>query len=65
MSADETSKTPNTIEDLQVGAKLPGKVTSVELYGAFVDIGAGRDALGLGGGQTKQHLPTVKHSYGG
>ncbi len=34
-----------TIRDLQVGDIVKGKVTRIESYGAFVDIGIGRDAL--------------------
>ena len=45
MSTDETTKAPASVDGLQVGMQLPGKVTSIELYGAFVDIGTGQDAL--------------------
>jgi small subunit ribosomal protein S1 len=45
MSLDETAKTPSSPAELKVGMELPGKVKSVELYGAFVDIGVGQDAL--------------------
>ena len=34
-----------TIRDLKVGEIVQGKVTRIESYGAFVDIGIGRDAL--------------------
>ncbi len=34
-----------TIRDLQVGEIVKGTVTRIEPYGAFVDIGIGRDAL--------------------
>lgn len=34
-----------TIRDLQVGEVVKGRVTRIEPYGAFVDIGLGRDAL--------------------
>ncbi|MCB0046145.1 MAG: S1 RNA-binding domain-containing protein [Caldilineaceae bacterium] len=34
-----------TIRDLKKGDVLPGKVTRIVPYGAFVDIGVGRDAL--------------------
>lgn len=34
-----------TIRDLQVGEIVKGRVTRIESYGAFVDIGIGRDAL--------------------
>ncbi|MBN2593079.1 MAG: RNA-binding transcriptional accessory protein [Sedimentisphaerales bacterium] len=35
----------NKIEDLQVGMKLPGIVTNVTNFGAFVDIGVHQDGL--------------------
>jgi uncharacterized protein len=35
----------NTIEDLDVGMKLPGIVTNVTAFGAFVDIGVHQDGL--------------------
>jgi uncharacterized protein len=35
----------NKIEDLQVGMKLPGIVTNVTRFGAFVDIGVHQDGL--------------------
>ncbi|MEJ2703839.1 MAG: Tex family protein, partial [Sedimentisphaerales bacterium] len=35
----------NTIEDLEVGMKLPGIVTNVTAFGAFVDIGVHQDGL--------------------
>jgi len=34
-----------TIRDLQVGEVVPGTVTRILPYGAFIDIGVGRDAL--------------------
>ncbi len=34
-----------TIEDLKPGMEIKGKVKSIELYGAFVDVGVGKDAL--------------------
>jgi small subunit ribosomal protein S1 len=36
---------PSTIHDLRPKMKLTGRVTKTDLYGAFVDIGIGRDAL--------------------
>jgi len=36
---------PRRIEDLQPGMVLPGTVRRVLVYGAFVDIGVGRDGL--------------------
>src|SRR5690606_38792380 len=35
----------NTIEDLKVGMKLPGIVTNITNFGAFVDIGVHQDGL--------------------
>lgn len=34
-----------SITDLKPGMELTGKVKSIELYGAFIDIGVGKDAL--------------------
>jgi small subunit ribosomal protein S1 len=36
---------PQRLEDLQRKMKLTGKVKKVELFGAFVDVGVGRDGL--------------------
>jgi uncharacterized protein len=35
----------NTLEDVQPGMKLPGIVTNVTAFGAFVDIGVHQDGL--------------------
>jgi len=35
----------NTISDLKIGIKLPGIVTNVTNFGAFVDIGVHQDGL--------------------
>jgi uncharacterized protein len=35
----------NTLEDLKPGMRLPGKVTNVTRFGAFVDIGVHQDGL--------------------
>lgn len=35
----------HTIDDLKTGQKLPGKVTNVAAFGAFVDIGVHQDGL--------------------
>ncbi len=43
MSAE--SATPVSIEALQPGMELRGTVKRLELFGAFVDVSAGRDAL--------------------
>jgi transcriptional accessory protein Tex/SPT6 len=45
MSSDETTKAPSSIEDLEVGKELTGTIKKIELFGAFVDIGIGQDAL--------------------
>jgi len=42
---EETVDGPGSLEELEVGMELRGKVKSLELYGAFVDIGVGKDAL--------------------
>ena len=36
---------PTTLSDLKVGMQLNATVKAIELYGAFVDIGIGNDAL--------------------
>lgn len=38
-------ESPATIHDLRPKMMLTGRVTKIDLYGAFVDIGIGRDAL--------------------
>jgi small subunit ribosomal protein S1 len=38
-------QTPKRLEDLQRKMKLTGTVKKVELFGAFVDLGVGRDGL--------------------
>lgn len=43
--SDEAKTTPSSIADLVPGMALPGTVKRIELYGAFVDIGVGRDGL--------------------
>jgi small subunit ribosomal protein S1 len=45
MSADETTPTPSSIDELAPRMELRGTVKRLELYGAFVDIGVGQDAL--------------------
>ena len=45
MSEDVQTNAPNSIDDLKVGMELTGTVKHLELYGAFVDIGIGQDAL--------------------
>jgi predicted RNA-binding protein with RPS1 domain len=41
----ETSGKPRRVKDLEAGMELEGRVTSIALYGIFVDIGVGRDGL--------------------
>lgn len=41
----ETNTRPRRLKDLAAGMELDGRVTSVALYGVFVDIGLGRDGL--------------------
>jgi transcriptional accessory protein Tex/SPT6 len=43
--AEEESGRPRRVKDLEPGMELEGRVTSVALYGIFVDIGVGRDGL--------------------
>ena len=42
---NEASTRPRRLKDLEVGAELEGRVTSIALYGIFVDVGVGRDGL--------------------
>ncbi len=42
---DEAKTTPSSIADLAPGMALQGTVKRIELYGAFVDVGVGRDGL--------------------
>ena len=43
--AEEGGVRPRKLKDLQAGMELDGRVTSIALYGIFVDIGVGRDGL--------------------
>ncbi len=45
MSEDVNTNAPTSIEALKSGMELTGTVKRIELYGAFVDIGVGKDAL--------------------
>ena len=45
----------NKIEDIQIGMKLPGIVTNVTNFGAFVDIGVHQDGL--------VHISNMSHHY--
>jgi predicted RNA-binding protein with RPS1 domain len=44
-----------TLRDLEEGMVVPGKVTRLERYGAFVDIGVGRDGM--------LHVKEMGHGY--
>ncbi len=41
----EPAAQPTSINDLRTKMKLTGRVSKIDLYGAFIDIGIGRDAL--------------------
>lgn len=43
--SDDQPQKPRRLKDLQPGMELEGKVTSIALYGVFVDVGVGRDGL--------------------
>jgi small subunit ribosomal protein S1 len=43
--AEEESGRPRRVKDLEPGMELEGRVTSIALYGVFVDLGVGRDGL--------------------
>ena len=43
--AEEEEGRPRRLKDLEAGMELEGRVTSIALYGIFVDIGVGRDGL--------------------
>ncbi|MCS6839867.1 MAG: S1 RNA-binding domain-containing protein [Roseiflexus sp.] len=43
--AGEPAGRPRRVKDLTPGMELEGRVTSIALYGIFVDIGVGRDGL--------------------
>jgi ribosomal protein S1 len=43
--SDEAKTTPSSIADLAPGMAVTGTVKRIELYGAFVDVGVGRDGL--------------------
>ena len=45
MSDEKTNMEPRTLESIAVGTPLRGKIKSLELFGAFVDLGIGIDAL--------------------
>ena len=45
----------NKIEDIQIGMKLPGIVTNVTNFGAFVDVGVHQDGL--------VHISNMSHNY--
>lgn len=41
----EAPATPTTVDDLKPGMAVSGTITRLALYGAFVDVGVGQDAL--------------------
>ena len=43
--AEEESGKPRRVKDIEPGMELEGRVTSIALYGIFVDMGVGRDGL--------------------
>ncbi len=43
--AEEEEGRPRRLKDLEPGMELEGRVTSIALYGIFVDVGVGRDGL--------------------
>ena len=43
--APAESGKPRRVKDIEPGMELEGRVTSIALYGIFVDIGVGRDGL--------------------
>ncbi|NJK81326.1 MAG: 30S ribosomal protein S1, partial [Chloroflexaceae bacterium] len=43
--AEDEEVRPRRLKDLSVGMELEGRVTSIALYGVFVDVGVGRDGL--------------------
>jgi small subunit ribosomal protein S1 len=45
MSNEQAKESTRTIDDLKPGMALEGTIKHLELYGAFVDIGIGQDAL--------------------
>lgn len=45
MSEDVKTNAPRSIDELNPGMAVTGTVKRIELYGAFVDIGVGQDAL--------------------
>jgi small subunit ribosomal protein S1 len=45
VEAQESKPNPNSLAELEPGMQLAGKVTKVELFGAFVDVGLDREGL--------------------
>ena len=41
----EITQTPSSVDELESGMALKGKVKRIELFGAFVDVGVGHDGL--------------------
>lgn len=55
ISAFEFKKGIKTIEDLQIGMILPGIVTNITNFGAFIDVGVKQDGL--------VHISQLSHDY--
>ena len=45
MTNDNNSTTPLTLTDLRPNLELNGQVARIELFGAFIDVGADREGL--------------------
>lgn len=45
MSADPNTTAPSSVDELSPGMEVRGTIKRIELYGAFVNIGVGQDAL--------------------
>ncbi|NJM06729.1 S1 RNA-binding domain-containing protein [Candidatus Gracilibacteria bacterium] len=43
--AENENDRPRRLKDLEPGMELDGRVTSIALYGVFIDVGVGRDGL--------------------
>lgn len=52
----------HTIDDLQVGMVLPGIVTNISAFGAFVDVGVHKDGL-IHVSRLRGHKPLTLHAH--